>query len=1106
MIRTVSILTLLGVGLLCPEIALGQAETLFRPVPASHSGIQHWNTVVETPELFLWHFDYFYTGSGVAVGDLNNDGLPDLVFGGNHAPNSVYINQGDLRFKSISESCGIQAKKRWTNGVNLIDINHDGWLDIYCNNGGPGSDTLVFANQLFINQGVDESGQIHFIDQAEQYGLAGHSRSVHANFFDFDKDGDLDVFVNNHSHPEILRPKRNRLLKDSIATVEQPVSSRLYRNEGNGYFVDITVKAGLLRTYFGLGSTVSDFDQDGWLDLYVSNDYDIPDYFWRNNGDGTFSEVIKKRMGHVSWFGMGCDAADLNNDGLEDILVADMTPSDHVRNKTLMAPMHPARIHRMVNEKKYIPQYMFNTLQVNMGGGYFSEAALMCGFAQTDWTWSVLMADFDLDGYKDVFFSTGFLKDIRDNDWRQSISKMVKKKDGKVTAEDIFNWQQQTHSEPTPNRIYQNLGELKFKARTQDWGLGQASFTNGAAYADLDQDGDLDLILNHLNDVAEVYENHARDKSTGANYIRFALLDQEGGATTLNAKVNIFYQDQQQVIENKWVRGYESQMEPVVHFGLGDVTQIDRVEVNWPDGTVSTIQGPEINTTHQIEKEKSGRGVKTNSDQPTPIFKSFLSGVPYHHFENQFYDFGKERLLPHRQSRQGPALATGDLNGDGLDDFYVGGARAQMGAVYLQGEYNQFYELEQAAFVGSAGYEDQGASLVDIDGDGDLDLYVASGGDGSYPENTHWMQDRLYWNDGQGNLTEDKTALPPMYSCTQSISFCDWDGDGDLDIFVGGRNIPNRYPFAPPSYLLENKGGQFVQVDSTLIPDLSKLGLVTAAEWSDIDQNGWPDLLVVGEWMPLTIFFNDGGEFTKMQLPDSEGWWYSLVKADFDGDGDEDFIAGNLGLNNKFHPSPEKPLHIYTNDFDENGSYDIVLSKYYQGQKVPVRGRQCSAEQMPNLRAKFPSYRAFAEASLEEIYSPDKLDQALHLEARTMAHLYLENDNGQLTMRPLPRMAQIAPINAMVLADVDGDGREDVIAAGNNLNTEVETPRYDAGKGMVLLNRPEGFEVRYHLHETGLLLRRDLRQLAKVKLTDGWGIIGANNNGLLQFYKHNLMH
>ncbi len=1093
---------ILGLFLLLPHGLWGQQDPLFVEVPASYSNIFHTNTVKESPEQFLWHFDYFYTGSGVAVGDLDRDGRLDIVLGGQHSPSSVYLNEGNLSFRDISEECGIRQNPLWTNGVNLIDLNEDGWLDIYLNNGGPSDDTQDHANQLFINRGIDEKGVLHFEEVAAQYGIAGASRSIHSNFFDFDKDGDLDLFVNNHTHPEYLRPARNqKLVGGREAKPRVSTTSRLYRNLGQGQFEDITQSAGIENIYFGLGSSVSDFNGDGWLDLYISNDYLIPDYLWTNNGDGTFTNTIKTAMGHTSWFGMGCDAADLNNDGLEDILVADMTPSDHIRNKMLMAPMRPAQFYSLVNEKKYIHQYMFNSLQLNLGKGRFAETAQLCGLAQSDWSWAVLLADFDLDGNKDVLFSTGFLRDIRDNDWRNKLSASVREKRGNITLEEVFEFQQSIPSVPVPNRIFQNHGELQFTERTEAWGLGKANFSNGAAYADLDNDGDLDLIFNNLKSPSVIYENRAIQKQVDANFLKIQLRDGEQSATTLNAKVSIHYQGQQQVMEHKWVRGYASQVDPTLHFGLGSQTSVDWVMVKWMDGSQLQIDQPSINGTLVIDKANSLVETAEVTSTPLPYFQAQPMRITYRHRENQFYDFEKEKLLPHRQSRLGPALACGDINGDGLDDLYLGGARGQKGELYLQGENQSFVRSNEEALKSTGGYEDLDAQFIDIDGDGDLDLYVSSGGDATFPQNTHWMQDRIYLNDGQGQLSQVQDALPPMYHSTATASFADWDQDGDLDLFVGGRNIPGRYPFAPPSYLLRNEGGRFVSVGEELIPELEGLGLVTAAQWSDIDGNGWLDLMVVGEWMPISIFYQTDGQFRREDLEGSAGWWYSLVQADFDGDGDLDFVVGNLGENNKFHPSAQKPLHVYTNDFDDNGSYDIVLSKYYEGKKVPVRGRQCSASQMPMLQRNFPTYRSFAEANLEEIYSPHKLDAALHLEAQTFSHMYLVNNEGQLQMQALPKVTQIAPINAMVIEDINTDGRPDLIVAGNNWDTEVETPRYDGGHGMILINRPTGFEVEYHLEQTGLRLNKNLKQLARIQLDQQWGIIGANNHDRLQFYR-----
>lgn len=1076
------------------------------------TGVSFQNNVLEKIDRNLGLYDYFYNGSGCAIGDFNNDGKADLFFAGNDTDNQLYLNKGKFQFKEISKKAGIQSTSKWSTGVTLVDINEDGWLDIYVCNSGPTNERSQLANQLFIN-----NGDLTFRESAADYGIDDASRSTQAVFFDMDKDGDLDLFVMNHSVRNYGASIGEWYQKVNSLSPEERSrdSNSFYRNDGRGKFTEITQAAGLDAIGFGLGVAISDFDENGFLDIYVANDYFIPDFLYLNNGNQTFTEKLRNKTVHTSYYSMGCDAADFNNDGLIDLAVVDMTPADHVRNKTLMASMNPKQFEYLTKTQKFTPQYMFNSLQLNRGHGLMSEIGLMAGVAQTDWSWAALLVDFDNDGFKDFLVTNGYLRDTKNNDWRMAL-KNRRANEGDH-PEVYFDQLQKADSHPVPNYIFQNNGPLRngltFSDKSEEWGLGSPSFSNGAAYGDLDQDGDLDLIVNNIDQKAFVYKNNTREKNN-TNFIQFRLQDKTKPNSVLNARITIFYGDKLQTQEYIFTRGYQSCMESIAHFGLGNIEKVDRVEIQWLDESLSIINQPQINKLHRLERSKldiSRKEKKTSK----PLFIDVTrqqTALTFKHQENDYNDFEKEILLPHRQSQLGPALAVGDFNGDNLDDFYIGGAKDQPGALYWQDQGGMFYPLLQAVFQKDAAYEDLGALFFDADGDQDLDLYVCSGGGGDLEPNSPLLQDRLYLNLGNGQFEKTTSYLPVIKSSTKAVSACDWDLDGDLDLFVGGRTTPGRYPYPPESFLLRNDNDRFINATEELAPGLQNIGMVTASCWSDLNQDGRMDLVLVGEWMAPVILQNLENGFVdvteKSNLAEHKGWWYSINKADFDQDGDEDFILGNLGLNNKFHPSKEKPLYLYFNDYDENGSNDIVLSKFYKGQMVPVRGRECSSEQMPFLSDKFPTYASFATSNLEDIYGKEKISEALQMVATDFSSVYLENQ-GNLTfvVHPLPIEAQMGPINSVVIEDFDQDGVQDVIIAGGLFETEVETPSYDANHGLFLKGKDKGqFVALPHLDDSGIFLSRNVKdaQLIRLGLQNRPALIVANNNSNIQMlvYSH----
>ena len=755
---------------------------------------------------------------------------------------------------------------------------------------------------------------------------------------------------------------------------------------------------------------------------------------------------------------------------------------------------------------------MFNTLQVNIGFGYFSEIGLAAGVAKTDWSWAALFADFDNDGLKDYLVTNGFRRDIKNNDWLGELKNIHNTVSSEQMGQKIFEHVQKAESNPVINYIYKNNGGYQFEDKSHEWGFRDPSFSNGAAYADLDLDGDMDLVISNIDKEAFVFQNNAVEIN-GNNFIRFKILDKNGKKPAYNAKITIYHNGEIQYAELHPVRGYQSSVEAIIHFGLNNITKIDSVKVDWLNGTQSTITDPKINKTHTISLKKIAAKPITPPTYSAPFFDltSRLINNPFYHAENNFDDFTKEILLPHRQSMLGPFVAVGDVTGDRLEDFFVGGATGQAGKLYLQDpQSGQFYLSPSQPSENDKAYEDMGTILFDADGDTDLDLYIASGGGGEVAKTPALLQDRLYINDGKGNFKKNAKALPKMPISSGRIKNYDFDKDGDMDLFVAGRTMPGKYPFPVDSYLLRNDNGRFTDVTDQLAPQLRKLGMVTDAVWTDFDKDGLVDLFVVGEWMPVTCFKNEGEKFTnvtdQLGLDGKTGWWSSIIAADIDNDGDQDFIAGNIGSNNKFSPTEEKPLYVYCNDFDDNGTMDIVLSKKYKGNKVPVRGKECSSQQMPFVSQKFTTYQSFAESSLTDIYGEDKIEAALHYAANYFYSVYIENKGPDgFEFHELPIEAQLAPINAVIARDFNKDGNIDLVVAGNYFQTEVETPRYDAGKGLVLKGNGDGtFETSIQIKNNGIFLPHDTKDLSLISIQNRMpAILVANNNFKIQLFGYN---
>lgn len=1071
---------------------------IFSQVSSASSGIDFINEIIETPERSMGNYENFFSGAGVAVGDINNDGLTDIFFTSNDASNRLYLNKGGMQFEDITTAAGLNSNK-WSGGCSMADVNNDGFLDIYVNNDGPTNDEEQLSNDLYIN-----NGNLTFNNKAKEMGVADSGRSVQSVFFDADNDGDLDLFVNNYAF--INDNESLTDWYDRIETMDPKDSKkmhlRFYKNNG-GKFTDQSKEAGIDRVAFGLGLAARDFNDDGYLDIYVANDFFLPDYFFINDGNGRFTEQSKALLGHTAYFAMGMDAADINNDLLLDMAVVDMSPSDHFRNKLLMASMDVQKFRYLKENLNFQDQYMVNAFQMGVGYGGYSEVGNLMGVSQTEWSWAVLLADFDNDSYKDYYVTNGMYRDTKNNDWRMEILDIQDSLGADYGLDDYFDHLMKLKPDPVLNYMFRNDDGQGFISANEEWGINTKNFSHGAAYADFDNDGDLDLVVNLLMEKAELWENKSSQK--GQSFIRFDLREKGNTASVLNSKISIYYGDQKQRVDHYTQRGFKSSVEPISHFGIGTTSKVDSVVIDWMSGGTSVIKDPKINTIHTIDKSKT-KILRRKAGQASNIyFADVTNKIPsfkFEHKENNFDDFNKEILLPHKYSTLGPCIAVGDVNGDSVDDFYIGGAKGQAGKLILQ-QAGNFVESAQNVLQQDKEKEDLGAQFFDADSDGDLDIYVASGGGGDVTS-AKLLQDRLYINDGKGQFSKS-ADLPQMPSSTKVILPIDMDSDGDYDLLVGGRNNPGAYPSAMKSYLLRNDRGKFTDVMTEQMQE-SLPGMITGASIADVNGDNKIDIMVVGEWSTPKLFTGTGSNFESVEiasLSNLSGWWQSIVSTDLDRDGDMDFVLGNISENNKFHPSDKKPLTVYANDFDQSGTLDIVLTKKYKDMTVPVRGKECSSEQMPFIDDKFPKYADFASSSIEEILGQENLDNAIQYKVNNFSHVALINDgNMTFTQSKLPFESQWAPIMDMVVDDFTGDKIPDLVVAGNLWDTEPETPAYDAGKGLLLRGKGDGtFITSARIDQSGLLLNKNVKAMEQINLQGGGkGLLVANNNDRLQLF------
>ncbi|AOW22043.1 VCBS repeat-containing protein [Urechidicola croceus] len=1064
------------------KVKKSNSDTLFSLIPNSQTKI-NFNNIVEQDLNFNYiEYPYVFIGGGVAVGDINNDGLQDIYFTANQTSNKLYINKGNFEFEDITLSSGVSDANGWTTGTSMIDINNDGWLDIYVCKSASIQDENLRKNKLFINQ---KNGT--FKEEAKKWGLDHNGFSIQSYFFDYDKDGDLDMYLVNH---RVDFNNANRIEKKKEFFPE--MSDHLFRNDGNK-FTNVTIQSRIINKEWGLSASIGDFNNDNWPDIYVANDYIGPDFLYINNKNGTFTNQINNRFKHISYNSMGSDYADINNDLLPDLLTLDMSSEDHQRSKENMPSMNTKGFWKMVASNYHYP-YMSNTLQLNNGNGSFSDIAQLSGVSKTDWSWAPLIVDFDNDGFKDIFVSNGIERELGNQDYKK-IVKQKQEVNGAMTIQEIMNIMP---SEKLSNYVYKNNGNLTFDNATKNWGLDKKTNSMGVAYADFDNDGDLDLVMNNMSDIASVYKNN----STG-NFINIKLIGNQRNINAIGAKIKVYSNEKEQYQELYTSRGYQSSVTNIINFGLGDEEMINRIEVIWEDNSVLAMENVEVNQTITFNKKdfKFDGEIKKKIPQNFTRVNPISLGIEYTHRENNFNDFSRQVLLPQKQSQQGPTLSVADVNNDGLDDFFVGGALNQFAELYVQNRQGKFDKKNQQLFKLDEKYEDNGSHFFDADSDGDLDLYVTSGGY-ELDENSTLLQDRLYLNDGSGNFSKS-SGLPKFLTSTKSVKSIDFDNDGDNDLVIGGHVIPGKYPLAPQSYILKNNKGRFTNVTNEVAPELSKLGIINDLVFSDYDGDNDLDLIVVGEWMPITFFKNTDGKFYKTDISsfkNTEGWWNTIKEVDLDNDGDKDYLIGNIGENNKFHPSVEKPLHIYGNNFDNNDTYDMVLSKEYNGNLVPVRGKECSTEQNAFVSEKIETFKDFASSTLSDIYGEQELQASYHKEVYQFSSMYaVNNGNGTFELKRLPSVAQLGPTMNFELKDINKDGYQDVIGVGSIHEAEVETVRYDSNVGYILLSDSHGNLKSYK--DINFYNSENAKGLKKIMISGKTYFFIANNNSSLTIFK-----
>jgi enediyne biosynthesis protein E4 len=1077
-------------------------KQIFQRLDNTTIGVDFQNKLIENSKINGFNFSYLYNGGAVALGDINNDKLVDVYMVSINGANKLFLNKGNMKFEDITAAAGVAAADGTKMGVTMVDVNNDGYLDIYqCRSG---LEPNLWNNLLFINQ-KDNT----FKESAIACGLNDNAPSNNANFFDYDNDGDLDMYLLNHPmNFETVNNVRVMQQPDGkIKRTELPdqafESDKMYKNNGNGTFVEVTVQAGVVNRAFGLSSSVGDFNEDGFQDIYICNDYAEPDFLYINNKNGSFTNKIADYMQYYTNNSMGSDFADINNDGLLDLISLDMLPEDNMRQKVLKTSMQKERYNLLVRYE-YGKQLMRNMLHINTGKG-FSEVACLAGISATDWSWSPLVQDFDNDGWKDISITNGYFHDVNNQDYMNfTLDSLKKITNGEIAKLNIEAMEKIIPKAKLRNYMYRNNGNLTFEDVSDAWGMTEKTFSNGSAYADLDNDGDMDLVVNNINDLVSVYENKSRQELPLNNYLQINFEGNTKNTKAVGSKVSILYGGKQQYEELRPTRGFLSSSEHLLHFGLGTTQKIDEIQVVWFDGKITQLKDVATNQrlTLKYTEAKVGKFPKENS---TPIFAAANNtGIDFKHAENDFDDFNREFLLPHKLSTQGPCLATGDVNNDGLEDFYIGGATGNAGCLYLQNTNSAFAKGSMATWEMDKNYEDTGAIFFDADADKDLDLYVVSG-DNVNIAGTPLYQDRLYINDGKGNFTKNASALPNLASSKKAITAFDYDKDGDLDIFLGGRTNTGRYPTAPMSYILQNNAGKFKDVTASVAPEFQNIGMITDLTNADIDKDGSSELIAVGEWMPLTIFKYDGSKYKNVTadfgLSETTGWWNCLKINDLDNDGDMDIVAGNLGFNTRYQANTTQPLQLFYKDFDNNGSAEPILAWYKQGKCHPVALRDEFVKQMPSFKKKYLHYRDYGQATMSDIFGSD-LKSAQNFNAKTLATTYFENiGNGKFTIKELPIEAQVAPVFDIAITDFNNDNIKDLILVGNSSAEWTETGPINASNGVLLVGDGKNSFITKRNLDVGFWANKEARKIGIVTLANKKQLyIVANNNDLVQTF------